>query len=314
MKPKNLKLGVIGAGYLGELHIKKLRDMANVQLIGFVDTDPHRARYISQHYKIKAFSGPEDLLSDLDACVVSVPTTLHFEVGKKVLEAGVNLFMEKPLCKEVSEAEELVDMAIKRGLVLQVGHVERFNPALQGLLFKARPPFYFEAKREHPLAPRGLDTDVVMDLMIHDLDILLTMTRDEPTKIRAFGKAMATPHLDLASAWLSFPDGSVACLTASRVAKKAVREIRVIFGQTCYTVDCKDRTSTWTCYSGKDTCSESQEFHGEDIDPLRDELAEFVDALTQGREPKVTGMDGVRALRLAKKIVSLAMDQESSQD
>jgi predicted dehydrogenase len=298
---RKVSIGVIGAGYLGEFHIQKFLQISGADLKGFYDPDPLRQGYISSKYQLRSFGSLEEILGSVEACVVSAPTRYHHEIAKEAMERERHVLLEKPMCQKASEAEELVELAFQKGLVLQVGHVERFNPAVAELMERARPPFYFEARRETPPVERAMDTDVIMDLMVHDLDILLSFSHSRPEKVDAVGLKKFGEHLDHASCWLSFEDGSRAFLCASRISPVPIRELRVINGESCLKADCRSKVLEIYrfSYAPKGVEGEPRSY---DTDPLMEQDRHFLECILEGKRPIVSGQDGLRALRLAEEI------------
>jgi predicted dehydrogenase len=303
-----LKVGVIGVGHLGEYHVQKYRALPSVSLVGIADTNRSRAKEIAERYQTQAFAGHMDLLPHVEAVSLAVPTEMHFEVAKDVLSSGVHLLVEKPITYQLKPADTLIRMAEKRDLVLQVGLVERFNPAVVRMEGMLNQPLFLESHRMNVFTPRGTDVDVVLDLMIHDLDIILHVVDSEVKKIHGVGMSVITPKTDIANARLIFENGTVGNLTASRVADKNLRKIR-IFQPDCYLhVNCLKRELTVTRLDGKrgpsrlpQVISDKIEFPGSD--PLADQIASFVRAVLNKSKPVVSGQDGRRALKFALAII-----------
>lgn len=309
MKPKHLRVGVIGVGHLGEYHVQKYKAIKAADLIGIVDSDPARAELIAMRYGTKVFRHHHDLLPKVDAVSLAVPTEKHYEVAKEVLSAGVHLLVEKPITYLLEPADTLIRMAKDRGLVLQVGLVERFNPAVVEMQTLLTCPVFIESHRMNVFTPRGTDVDVVLDLMIHDLDIILHIVPSEVKELHAVGMSVLTGKTDIANARLIFENGTVGNLTASRVSDKALRKIR-IFQQDAYmSVNCLRRELIVTKLDGvlrdahnfPQVISNTIQFPGRD--PLADQIASFVAAVLEGSEPVVSGHDGRRALQYALAII-----------
>ena len=227
MNRKRLNIGVIGVGHLGEYHVQKYRAMPDVQLVGIVDSNPLRLHEISDRYGITAFAHHTELFGKVDAVSLAVTTEMHFEVAKDILGAGIHVLIEKPITYCLEDADILVRMAEERDLILQVGLVERFNPAIVKLETVLRNPIFIETHRMNEFTRRGIDVDVVLDLMIHDLDIVLHVVPSEVKEVHAVGMRVITDKTDIANVRIIFQDGTVANLTASRVADKTMRKIRV---------------------------------------------------------------------------------------
>jgi predicted dehydrogenase len=311
MKIDKLRVGVIGVGHLGEYHVQKYRNIPMVDLVGIVDANPERADMIGQSYDARIFQGHKDLLKEVDAVSLVVPTTVHYEVAKDVLAQGVHLLIEKPITYKLEPANTLVAMAQEKNLVLQVGLVERFNPAVVKMESILDRPVFIEAQRMNKFTLRGTDADVVLDLMIHDLDIILHIVNSEIKELRAVGMSVTTDKTDIANARIIFENGTVATLTASRVSDKTIRKTR-IFQPDCYMeVDFFKRKLSIARLGDvagdplklAQIKAENETFP--DSDPLEDEIKSFVYAVNNGREPVVSGHDGRKALKVSLDIIEL---------
>jgi predicted dehydrogenase len=319
------RVGVVGVGHLGKHHARLYRQMG--VLAAVADVDPQRAAEAGALHGVPHTSDWRSLLGTLDAVSVAVPTVAHFEVAKAFLEAGTPALVEKPLTKTVVEGEELCRIARAKGIALQVGHVERFNPAVTSVLEVVRKPRFIEVHRLSPFRFRSSDIDVVLDLMIHDLDIVLHLVKSPIARVDAVGTSLLFGREDIANARLEFEDGCVANLTASRVSERQMRKTRV-FSEDCYvTIDTlakeawvyrttpqfaealsklpKDRD-----LSIADLALIPKEFYSvqevklTDEEPLAAELKSFVDCVQERREPVVSGEHGVRAMRAAETILA----------
>ena len=226
MSPR-LPVGVIGVGALGQHHARHLACLEQVRLVGVYDTDRARASQVAKELATTAFTDIDDLLRRVEAVTVAVPTPAHAEVGTRALDRGVPVLMEKPLAVTLAEADDLIASARRRQVQLQVGHIERYNRALRAAEPFLDGPRYIESLRLAPFQPRGTDVAVVLDLMIHDLDLVLHLTGSTATEVRASGLPVISPHLDLANARVEFANGAVALATASRVARERVRRLRL---------------------------------------------------------------------------------------
>lgn len=309
LKQGKLKVGVIGVGHLGEYHVQKYKALTNVDFVGIVDKNGKRAAEISGRYGTHAFPTHQDLLPLVDAVSLAVPTEKHFEVAKDVLAHGVNLLVEKPITYQLEPADTLIRMARERSLVLQVGLVERFNPAVVRMESLLTRPVFLESHRMNVFTVRGTDVDVVLDLMIHDLDIILHVVQSEVKALHAVGMSVLTDKTDIANARLIFEDGTVANLTASRVSDSPLRKIRIFQPDAYFSVNCLKRELTVTKLDGllrdrhdfPQVISDRTLFPG--TDPLADQIASFVKSVLSGSEPVVSGVDGRRALRFALAII-----------
>jgi predicted dehydrogenase len=309
LNKNRLRVGVIGVGHLGEYHVQKYRALPHVDLVGVVDTNHARAREISCRYGTPTFLTHHDLLPLVDAVSLAVPTEKHFDVAKDVLSQSVHLLVEKPITYQIEPADTLIRMAHERGLVLQVGLVERFNPAVVRMESLLTKPVFLESHRMNTFTVRGTDVDVVLDLMIHDLDIILHVVPSEVKELHAVGMSVLTDKTDIANARLIFEDGTVANLTASRVSDKPLRKIRVFQPDAYLSVNCLKREITVTKLDGllRDVHDFPQVIsnrtHFEGTDPLADQIASFVKSILNGSHPVVSGNDGRRALRYALAII-----------
>ncbi len=307
-----LRVGVVGVGYLGAFHARKYAAMENVDLVGVVDADRSRAREIARGLNTRACTHHRDLMGEVDAASIVVPTPGHFSVGRDFLENNVHLLIEKPITTSVEEADELIRMAGERDLVIQVGHLERFNPALKAVEEVVRNPVFMEANRLSVFQERGSDVSVVLDLMIHDIDICLHLAGSAVRSIHAAGLSVVSEHIDMANARLEFQNGCVANLTASRVASEPRRDLRLMQEDACIHVDFGGHGSTVARRNGsaperRDTEKEAspipgmvfQRFTPDKGDALLEETLAFVQAVRQGRPPAVTGRMGRDALSIA---------------
>lgn len=221
-----LKAGVLGAGHLGKIHLKLLKQSDKYELIGFYDADHENAKKVAEEFGYRAYSDLDELIADADMIDVVTPTLSHFEVAKKVISAGKHLFIEKPITNTFEEAEELIALAEKHGVKGQVGHVERFNPAFQSVANRIENPMFIEAHRLAEFNPRGTDVPVVLDLMIHDIDVILSVVQSEVKNMNASGVSVISDTPDIANARIEFENGCVANLTASRISMKNMRKSR----------------------------------------------------------------------------------------
>jgi len=306
---EKLGIGVIGVGHLGEFHVQKYVAMPEVELVGVVDTNPDRANEIARRYNTRPYGEHHDILQRVDAVSLAVPTEKHFELAKDILSEGVHLLVEKPITYTLEPADTLINMAREKDLVLQVGLVERFNPAVVTMESMLKEPVFVESHRMNIFTTRGTDVDVVLDLMIHDLDIILHVVPSEVEEIHAVGISVITGKTDIANVRMIFGNGTVGNLTASRVSDKTLRKIRVFQPDAYIAVDCFKREISVTRLDSevKDSSNFPQvttnktKFPGSD--PLADEISSFVHAVMNGVEPVVSGPDGRRALKYALGII-----------
>ena len=312
MKPlraEKIKIGVIGVGHLGEYHVQKYKAIPQVELVGVVDTNPDRADEVARHYDTKAYSHHYDILNKVDAVSLAVPTEMHFRVAKDILSEGVHLLIEKPITYNIEPADILIGLARENGLVLQVGLIERFNPAVVGMESLLTQPIFIESHRMNPFTIRGTDVDVVIDLMIHDLDIMLHLVSSEVKEVHAVGMTVLTQKTDIANVRLIFENGAVGNLTASRVSDKTLRKIRLFQPDAYIAADCHKRELSVTRLDGEikgphhypPVVSKTTSYP--DCDPLADEVSSFVNSVLHGSKPIVSGEDGRRALKYALQIM-----------
>jgi predicted dehydrogenase len=305
---KPLRAAVIGAGYLGNFHAQKYAALEGAQLVGVVDIDAARARDVAQRAGAPAFSDYHAVLGAVDVASIVVPTEAHYEVARACLEAGVHILVEKPVTRTVEEAHELVQLAAQRSLVFQVGHLERFNPAILAVRDQITRPLFIESDRLAIFKPRGTDVNVVLDLMIHDIDLILSLTRSEITDVRSSGFKVLTEAVDIANARIEFADGCVADVNSSRVSQQSLRKLRIFQPDFYVSIDCEKFHVRTVRKEGPPASAEgmprivSGEQQFEKADPLLAEIGSFLDAVREGREPAVSGEDGRRALEVALKI------------
>ncbi|MGH9346578.1 MAG: Gfo/Idh/MocA family oxidoreductase [Vicinamibacterales bacterium] len=311
-----MRVGVVGVGHLGQHHARIFAAMDGVELVGVADTNPQRAEEIAAKHGTRAFTGLLALMDEVDAVTIAVPTVTHLEAALPFLERRKAVLVEKPLAASVGEADRLIAAAEQRGAILAVGHTERFNPAVEA----ARPlidnPRFIEVHRLGTFRERSLDIDVIFDLMIHDLDLLLALVRSEVVSVEAVGVNVLTSRTDIANARIRFASGCIANLTASRISRDRVRKIRFFQHRTYVSIDyaarevevytlvpppsSPDRGGLGTA-GGPESRPAIQggKLPVADDEPLRRELADFVDAARTGRSPGVTGREGRDALALA---------------
>lgn len=300
---EKLRTAVIGVGYMGRFHALKLASCDGVQLAAVADADPARAREVAREVGCAAHTDYRLLLGQLDAVAVAVPTELHHEVVRSCLEAGVNVLVEKPLARSVAEADELLELARARELVLQVGHLERFNPAFRALAADSARPLYIDIERLAPFKARGTDVNVVLDLMIHDLDLVLALARAPVEQVSACGFHVLTDVIDIANARIEFANGCVASVSASRVSQSPVRKLRVIRAHEYVSADLQGHRLRTVRKTGSGISESERSF--ERVDALRQQAEAFVTAIRQRDAPAVGGDEGRRALELALKVSEL---------
>ena len=301
-----MKVAVIGTGYLGRFHAQKYANMEGVDLVGVVDIDEERARMVAKETNSIPYTKVSDVIGKIEAASVVVPTSLHHQVAKRLLEQGIHIMLEKPMTTTTQEAEELISISKDKGLIIQVGHLERYNPAIRTLEERVNSPVFIEAHRLSGFKGRAIDVDVVLDLMIHDIDICLSIVDSPVREIRAAGVPVLTPKVDIANVRIIFENGCTANLTASRISLTDLRRVRV-FQPGCYiSADCSQRNNLIVLADrlSKDfQRSIRPEFITHDETDILDlELRDFIKNVREKRRPKVDGEAGLKALRLALEI------------
>jgi predicted dehydrogenase len=302
-----IRCAVVGVGYLGRFHAQKYKAIENVELVGVSDANPARAKEVALELGVKAFDRYQDLIGKVDAVTVAASTQSHFEITKFFLENGVHVNVEKPMTVTIAEGEEIVQIAKARNLKLQVGHVERFNPALQAAQAKLEKPLFIECHRLAAFKPRGVDVDVILDLMIHDIDVILSLVKSKVVSISAVGTPVLTKLVDIANVRLEFENGTIANLTASRVSQTATRKFRVFQQRQYLSIDFGLGTIHLTTklpgeWTQDNLPLEVEQWSLEKGDALLAETTAFVHAVRTGEPVVVSGEDGLIALRLATEI------------
>ena len=297
-----LRVGVIGVGYLGKFHAEKYALLPDVELVGVVDIDAKRAKEIASKLNCSYYTDYKEIADKVDAVSIVVPTISHFEVASFFIDKGIHCLLEKPITQDVDEAKRLIDISKEKNIVLQVGHIERFNPAVKVLSEKVQCPLFIEAHRLSEFKPRAIDVDVILDLMIHDIDIVLNLVKEEVTNVLAVGVPVLTPHVDIANVRLVFKNGCTANLTASRISRYPMRRIRV-FQPGCFIgVDCLKKNALILAKTGNDISKDSisaQNITLNNTDMLFEEIKAFVNSIKNNTKPVVTAEDGKNALELA---------------
>jgi predicted dehydrogenase len=297
----NVKVGIIGVGYLGMQHARIASYLEEAELKAVADIDFKKALEIGNRHGVNYYQNFEDMLDEIDAGIVATPTSEHFHVAMTLLQHGKHVLVEKPITETIEQAEQLVDVAKKNGLILQVGHLERFNPAVEAVENMISDPKFIEVQRLGSFSARSLDVDVVLDLMIHDLDIILALIKDEVGVIRSSGIHVLSEKIDIANARLEFKGGCVATLTASRVHQGKVRKLRIFEPTSYYSIDYIDQEVKVFPLSGRQTDIKTLKTKKEE--PLKKELENFLRCQVEGRQGKVSGEEGLRALRLAYAVL-----------
>ena len=320
-----LKIGVLGAGHLGKIHLKCIRQSGKYNLMGFYDTDKDTAKTVSEEFSVPCFYDMQALIEAVDVVDIVTPTTYHFKCIKAALEQHKHIFVEKPVVATMEEAEALVKLAVGEGVKIQVGHVERFNPAFVGAAPFIDKPKFIEVHRLAEFNPRGTDVPVELDLMIHDIDILLSIVKSGVSHISASGVAIVSPTADIANARIEFANGTVANLTASRLSLKNMRKMRIFQNDAYISVDFLEKSTDIVRLldngdpqnplsvpidlpNGTHKHLTFDRPRCKSVNAIEEELSTFADAINNGTTPLVTLDDGVKALDLAYKIMA-AVDE-----
>tara|TARA_Y100000588_G_scaffold280981_1_gene298016 strand:- start:2685 stop:3629 length:945 start_codon:yes stop_codon:yes gene_type:complete len=304
---KKLRLGVVGVGHLGAIHAAIYSRMPSVDLVGVVDTDYKRAEQVASRHNCDIFEPGSSLVNKVDAVSVAVPTTFHRTVAVPILLDGIPMLLEKPVAHSLNDARKIVESATSKGVILQIGHSERFNAGVIRLTQELDEPRFIEVHRLGEFVERVSDVDVVTDLMIHDIDIVLSLVSANLKYISAVGTPVITDHVDIANARLEFENGAIANVTASRVSKQTFRRIR-IFGRSCYLgLNFKNQQIDLMRPGRAPTDGGFSEMVAETIEvdprpPLDAELEHFVQCVKKSKTPLVTGTEGIRALEVAHQV------------
>lgn len=301
-----MRVGIVGTGYLGRLHARILTEMPEANVVGFVEPDDAIAADIAATLNLKRFDSVASLAREIDCAVVATPTTTHFDVARELLEAGCDVMVEKPITPSVEDAQRLIDIANSRNRILQVGHVERYNPAITAVAPILKNVLYVEAERLGVFVGRSLDIDVLLDLMIHDLNLVLSFLGQRVVDVRAVGVAVMTEKVDITNVRLEFENGAVANLTASRVSQDRVRKIRFFSREAYISVDTKEQEVKGYRLAGKTVLP--IEVTVTKQEPLRAELEAFVECVRTRTRPLVSGEDGLAAVELAIRVAK-AIDE-----
>lgn len=303
----SLRCAVVGTGHLGRFHAQKYAQLKDIEFVGVCDNNEESAKKVATELNTKYFLDAKELIGKVDAVTVAASTRAHYALVKLFLENNVHVHVEKPITVTSQEGEELCRLADSKGLKLQVGHVERFNPAFVAARAKMGAPLFIECHRLAPFKPRSMDVDVVLDLMIHDLDVILSLVKSEPVAVSGVGTPVITSHVDIANARIEFESGAVANVTASRVSQSAQRKFRVFQDKQYLSLDFQSgeinlltKTGEW---SEGTIPLEAEAWNMEKADALLAETQAFVDAIKNDKPCVVTGWDGVRALKLAEAVI-----------
>ena len=318
-------VGVIGVGHLGKIHASLYRDVKPANLIGIYDKDIEKAKKVGEELNITAYGDLNQLLEKADAVNIVTPTSTHYHIAKRALDFNCHLFVEKPIMASEKEADEIILKAKEKNKLLQVGHIERFNPAVLAISDVALNPLFIESHRLASFNPRGTDVAVILDLMIHDLDLILSLVKSKPVQIDASGVGVVSETLDIANARIQFESGCVANITASRISTKKMRKMRIFQPNSYVSIDFVEgfseiyymEESAATFKNGTLAFSLGQIEAGDkrkdikynklqrtDVNPLKFELNAFIESIQANIPPLVTGEDGAAALRLAHQVIA----------
>ena len=304
-----LKVAVVGVGHLGKWHADKYAVASNCELVAVVDSNTANAREVAQKHGVEVYSDYRDIIPLVDAISLVVPTSLHYKIAREFLEAGIHCLIEKPITESIAEAETLIEIARKQNLVLQVGHIERFNSVMIGIEEHLEKPQFLESTRLAPFTLRATDVSVILDLMIHDIDIILDLIGSPVKQISASGISVLSDTIDIANARIEFENRCVANVTASRISRKRERKLRIFQKDAYMSADLQDKMLAINRKGETDNEAGFKdithtELRFEDNDALNLEILDFINAITTGGQPKVSGEDGKRALETAIAITS----------
>ena len=298
-----IRVGVIGVGYLGQHHARIYSEIKGTKLTAVVDTDQERAGTFAEKYRCVACSDYREILHKVDALSIVTPTTFHYRIALECLRAGKDILIEKPITGGIKEADELILESEKRGCILQVGHLERYNPAIHAASEMIREPRFIESERLSPFLGRGTDVDVTVDLMIHDVDIILSLIFSPIKEIKAVGAKVLTDKIDVAKAWLEFENGCTALLTASRISPEKQRILRVFQKDSYVSVDYQN-CEVMRYYRTAEGMS-SDFIRPDTKEPLKEELEDFIRCVRERKRPKVSAVEGREALKVVLEITEM---------
>ncbi len=320
---KIINVGVIGVGYLGSFHLEQYMHIDGINIVGFFDVDKKLALNKENEYGIKSFESIENLFNECDAVSIATPTKTHFDIGMNALAANCHIFIEKPITESIDQAQRLVNFSEEKNKTIQVGHIERFNPAFYTIKDQEINPLFIESHRLSPFNIRGTDVDVILDLMIHDIDILLSLTKSEVKEIRASGVSVLSETIDTANARIELTNGCVANITASRIAQRKLRKFRFFEKNSYTTIDFlnpsiekyllsdekpQDKNSFFTMNEKKNKYILYDKPNIKEHNALRKELEHFVDSIKSSTQPLTDGISGLAALKVAIQIQNYIKD------
>lgn len=323
MKNNKIKIGLIGTGHLGEMHIKNLLEISkedhDVEFVGVYDIDHERANEISSKFKVRTFESIDDYFENINSTLIVTSTISHFDIAKQAIEKNKNIFIEKPVTATLSEAKMLRDILSNKDLIFQVGHIERFNPALLALKDIEIKPLFIECHRLAQFDPRGTDVSVVQDLMIHDIDLILSLVKSKVIDIDASGVPIITQKIDISNARIKFENGCVANITSSRISQKKMRKMRIFQKSTYLSIDFQENISeifnlvqsddkrlkktNSIILPKSDKAILYEKLKGKEKNPMKIEQRHFIDCIKNSVQPLVTLEDGLQALEVAREII-----------
>jgi predicted dehydrogenase len=305
---EKLKVGVVGVGYFGQFHVEKYIKMDGVELVGVVDVDTSRAKEIGKRYRTQSFFHHADLFNKVQAVSIAVPTPFHYSMTKDFFLQGIDVLLEKPISSTLEEADELIGLAESKGLIFQVGHLERFNGALSGIEGRVKNPLFIESHRLGPFTGRGADVDVVLDLMVHDLDVILSLVNSRVKQFQAIGIPILTQYSDIANARIEFENGCVVNLTASRVSKEKIRKTRIFQSDGVLSIDYLSQKLSFSkkvipLKKGGNPEMLIEEIPVKKTDPLKAEIHSFLQSVRDREKARISGLDGKRALEMVLRLI-----------
>ncbi|MEW6068538.1 MAG: Gfo/Idh/MocA family oxidoreductase [Nitrospirota bacterium] len=296
-----VKVGVIGVGYLGQHHARIYSELEETELAAVIDTDKNKADMFAGKYRCRSFTNYKDILPDLDAVSIVTPTTTHFEIALNCLRAGKDILIEKPITENLEEADELIRASQNMNRIIQVGHIERYNPAILAVSDMITEPLFIESERVSPFLGRGTDVDVTLDLMIHDIDIILSLISSPIKDIKAVGAKVLTDRIDVAKAWLQFENGSTAIATVSRLSPEKRRRLKIFQKESYISIDYQ--TSEIKRYFRTEEGTISFDVRTpENKEPLKEELKDFIRCVKERKKPMVSALEGRNALKVVLEI------------
>jgi predicted dehydrogenase len=299
----SVKVGVIGVGYLGQHHARIYSEIEGAELVAVADCNIDAAEKIAGTYRCRAYTHYEDIIGLCEALSIVTPTTTHHAIAMECLKAGRDLLIEKPITADIREARAVVEEADRRNLILQVGHLERYNPGVTVASGMIADPSFIESARESPFLGRADDVDVTIDLMIHDIDIVLSLVQSRLKDIRAIGESVVTDKIDFARAWLEFENGCTALISASRIASEKVRTLTVFQKDSYIEIDYQKQEVMRYFKEGRKISSEH--IKPENKEPLKEELKDFISCVKNRKRPNVSGVEGMNALDVALRITDI---------